>query len=165
MNELLKRLTEAQGVSSHEKEIRSLILDLITDYIDDWHVDAMGNLIAQKKGTDKSDHQVLVDAHMDEVGLMISGVDRDGTGKFMPVGGVNPQSLLGKVVQVGPKKITGVIGARPIHLLDSKQRGSLVKTESMRIDIGAKSKEEANRKIKPGHMASFVTEYSECIPN
>ncbi len=161
MNELLKQLTESQGVSSHENEVRSLILDLIVDDIDDWHVDAMGNLIAQKKGVGKSDLRVLIDAHMDEVGLMISGVDRDGTCKFMAVGGVNPRSLLGKVVQIGPKKITGVIGARPIHLLDSNQRGSVVKTESMRIDIGAKSKEEANRKIKPGDMASFVTKYEE----
>jgi endoglucanase len=134
---------------------------LIVDHIDKWHVDAMGNLIAEKKGTGESNFRVLVDAHMDEVGLMVTGVDRDGTGKFMLVGGVNPRSLLGKVVQVGPKKITGVIGARPIHLSDSNQRDSVVKTESMRIDIGAKSKEEANRKIKPGDTASFVTEYEE----
>ena len=69
MNELLKNLTEAVGVSGEEKEVRLLIRDLIADHVDEWHVDAMGNLIALKKGTGAIDLRVMVDAHMDEVAL------------------------------------------------------------------------------------------------
>ncbi|MCA9935247.1 MAG: M42 family metallopeptidase [Ardenticatenaceae bacterium] len=164
MNELLKNLTEAVGVSGDEKEIRRLIRDLIADHVDEWHVDALGNLIAIKKGTGVSDLRVLVDAHMDEVGLMITDIGSDGMLKFAAVGGFDPRSLLGKVVQVGPKKLTGVIGAKPIHLLDAGERGSVVQIDAMRIDIGAKNKEVANGKVKIGDRAAFVTEYEELGP-
>ncbi len=161
MNELLKNLTEAVGVSSGEQEIRQLILDLIKDHVDEWHVDAMGNLIALKKGTGASALRILVDAHMDEVGLMITGYDGNGTLKFAPVGGFNERTLLGKVVQVGPDKRIGVIGARPVHLLDSSERDSVVKLDTMRIDIGAKDKDAAKEKVKVGELAAFVTVYEE----
>lgn len=161
MNQLLKNLTEAVGVSSYEHEVRALILDLIKDHVDEWHVDALGNLIAIKKGTGASDLRVLVDAHMDEVGLMITGYDSNGTLKFEPIGGFNNRTLLGKVVQIGPQKITGIIGARPIHLLTASERGSVVKMDAMRIDIGAKDKDTASGKIKVGELAAFVTEYEE----
>jgi endoglucanase len=161
MNQLLKELTEAVGVSSYEHEVRILILDLIKAHVDEWHVDAMGNLIATKKGTGASNLRVLVDAHMDEVGLMITGYDSNGTLKFEAVGGFNDRTLLGKVVQIGPKKITGIIGARPIHLLTASQRDSVAKMDTMRIDIGAKNKEAAEGKVKVGELAAFVTEYEE----
>ena len=164
MNELLKNLTEAVGVSGDEKEVRRLIRDLIADYVDEWHVDALGSLIATKKGTGVSDLRVMVDAHMDEVGLMITEIGSDGMLKFAAVGGFDPRSLLGKVVQVGPKKLTGVIGAKPIHLLDAGEYDSVVKIEAMRIDIGAKNKEALNGKVKIGDRAAFVTEYEELGP-
>ena len=164
MNKLLKKLTESVGVSSREKEVRLLIRDLIKDHVDAWRVDSMGNLIAVKRGTGKYDLQILVDAHMDEVGLMISDIDSNGTFKFEAVGGFDDRSLLGKVVQVGPKKLIGVIGAKPIHKLQGNQRNSVVKRESMRIDIGAKNKEAAGSKVKIGDMAAFTTEYEELGP-
>jgi len=79
----------------------------------------------------------------------------------LPVGGISPRTLLGKVVKVGRKGLTGVIGARPIHLLKASQRDSIVKTESMRIDIGAKKKEDATKKVKVGDKATFATRYEE----
>ncbi len=161
MNELLKNLTEAVGVASYEHEIRALIINLIENHVDEWHVDAMGNLIALKKGTGASDLRVLVDAHMDEVGLMITGYDSNGTLKFEAVGNFNDRTLLGKVVQIGKKKVTGVIGARPIHLLTARQRGSVVKRDTMRIDIGAKNKDAASDKVSVGDLAAFVTAYEE----
>ncbi|MFQ5422054.1 MAG: M42 family metallopeptidase, partial [Anaerolineae bacterium] len=164
MNELLKNLTEAVGVSGDEKEVRLLIRDLIADHVDEWRVDAMGNLIALKKGTGASNLKVMVDAHMDEVGLMVTGFESNGTLKFATVGGFDDRTLLGKVVQVGPDKITGVIGARPIHLLKSNQRNSVVKRDAMRIDIGAKNKDAASGKVKVGDRAAFVTEYEELGP-
>jgi putative aminopeptidase FrvX len=164
MNELLKKLSEATGVSSAEKEIRILIRDLIADHVDEWHVDSMGNLIALKSGTGDLDLRIMLDAHMDEVGLMITDVDSSGLLRFEKVGGIDDRTLLGKVVQVGPKKITGVIGARPIHLLKTNQRKSIVKHDSMRIDIGAMNKTSATGKVNIGDIASFMTKYEELGP-
>jgi endoglucanase len=141
-----------------------LIRDLIADHVDEWRVDTMGNLIALKKGTGASDLRVLVDAHMDEVGLMVTDFDSNGTLKFAGVGGFDDRALLGKTVQVGPKKLAGVIGARPIHLLKANQRNSVVKMDAMRIDIGAKDKDVAKGKVKVGDRAAFVTEYEEIGP-
>ena len=78
MNDLLQKLTEAVGVSGDEKQVRLLIRDLIDGHVDEWRVDALGNLIALKKGSGASGLRVLVDAHMDEVGMMITGAS-DGT--------------------------------------------------------------------------------------
>ena len=164
MNELLKNLTEAVGVSGEEKEVRLLIRDLIADHVDEWHVDTMGNLIALKKGTGASDLRVLVDAHMDEVGLMVAGFDGNGTLIFEAVGGFDDRTLLGKVVQVGPKKIIGVIGARPVHLSSASQRNSIIKRKAMRIDIGARNRDAAEGKVKLGDRAAFVTTYEELGP-
>ncbi len=161
MNEILKQLTEAVGVSGDEKEVRILIRDLIAGYVDKWQVDSMGNLIAVKKGDGTSPMRVMIDAHMDEVGLMITGVDRDGTLKFTTVGGFDDRAILGKVVQVGPKRLNGVIGARPIHLLKRSALNRVVEKESMRIDIGANDKNQAAAKVKPGQTAAFVTAYEE----
>jgi endoglucanase len=161
MNELLKQLTEATGVSGDEKEIRLLIRDLIADHVAEWSVDTMGNLLALKRGTGQYDWRVLVDAHMDEVGLLITDIDSQGMLKFTNVGGFDDRALLGKIVQVGSKKITGVIGARAIHLLKRDEFSKVVKKDAMRIDIGAKSKDAAASKVKVGDYAAFVTEYEE----
>lgn len=161
MNELLQKLSEATGVSGDEKQVRLLIRDLIAPHVDEWRVDAMGNLLALKKGTGETDWRVLVDAHMDEVGLMISNIGSDGMLDFLAVGGIQSQALLGKVVQVGPKRLSGVVGARPIHLLTGSQSDQTVSLDAMRIDIGASKKEQANGKVKIGDRATFVTKYRE----
>lgn len=158
MNDLLRQLTEAVGVSGAEKEVRLLIRDLIVDHVDEWSVDTMGNLLATKRGTGQYDMRVLVDAHMDEVGLLITDIDGSGMLKFTNAGGFDDRALLGKVVQVGPQKITGVIGARAIHLLKRGEYSKVVNMDAMRIDIGAKGKDG---KVKIGDYAAFVTAYEE----
>ncbi len=161
MNELLKLLTEVSGVSGDEKEVRLLIRDLIQDHVDEWHVDAMGNLLALKKGTGVFDLKVLLDAHMDEVGLIISGIDTNGGLRFEAVGGFDDRTLLGKVVLVGPKNLVGVIGARAVHTLKGSQLNAVVKRETMRVDIGVKKREAASSKVNIGDRASFATSYEE----
>lgn len=161
MDDLLKQLSEAVGVSGTEKEVRLLIRNLIQPHVDEWRVDALGNLIALKKGDGSSPHRVMVDAHMDEVGLMITEIDGNGAAKFEAVGGFDDTALLGKVVQVGSQKLPGVIGARPIHLLKATERSQIVRRESMRIDIGALTKEEGASKMKVGDRATFLTTYQE----
>jgi tetrahedral aminopeptidase len=161
MNELLKQLTEADGVAGFEHEVRSLIRDLIEDHVARWHVDAMGNLIAVKQGTGDDGMRVMVDAHMDEVGLLVTSVERNGTCKFVKVGGIDDRTLLGKAVSVGPDKLPGAIGARPIHLLKPGQRSTVVALDAMRIDIGAAGRVQAARKVKVGDPVAFITPYEE----
>ena len=157
MNDLLQQLTEAVGVSGAEKEVRLLIRDLIADHVDEWSVDTMGNLLATKCGTGASDLRVLVDAHMDEVGLLVIDIESNGMLKFVTVGGFDDRALLGKVVQIGSQKALGVIGARAVHLLKSGEYSKVVKKDAMRIDIGAKNKDAAAAKVKIGDYAAFVT--------
>lgn len=161
MNKLLKKLTEAVGVAGAEKEVRLLIRDMIKDHVDEWHVDALGNLIALKKGTGASDLKVMVDAHMDEVGLMITEIDSNGTFKFEKVGGLDDRTILGKVVQVGKDKAPGVIGARPVHLLTAAERQKVMPYGSMRIDIGAKNKDAAGKTAQAGDRVTFLSAYEE----
>ena len=161
MNELLKNLTEAMGVSGAEKEVRLLIRDLIVDHVDEWHVDTIGNLLAVKKGTGASNLRVMLDAHMDEIGLIITDIDANGLLKFETIGGIDNRALLGKVVQIGPQKIIGVIGVRVVHLLKATERNRVVTKEAMRIDIGAKKKANVGDKIKRGDRVTFVTTYEE----
>jgi endoglucanase len=162
MNERLQQLSEAVGVSGAEKEVRIILKDMIEPLVDEWHVDALGNLICFKKGTGDVDLKVMVDAHMDEVGMLITEVDSQGTAKFMTVGGINDRALLGKTVQVGEKKLPGVIGARPIHLLrTASERARVVKSDDMRIDVGALTKDFGGKKMKVGDRATFLTKYEE----
>ncbi|HSH01418.1 MAG TPA: M42 family metallopeptidase [Anaerolineae bacterium] len=160
MNELLQQLTEAVGVSGAEHEVRALIRDLIADHVDEWHVDTMGNLFALKKGTGESDLRVMVDAHMDEIGMLVTQIDRDGSLNFLNIGGINDRTLPGKVVQIGAKKIRGVIGLKAIHLSRTSERRSVPRADSLRIDIGA-SKKESVRKVNVGDRVAFVSEYRE----
>lgn len=161
MNQLLQQLTETVGVSGDEKAVRLLIRDLIQEHVDEWHIDPMGNLIALKKGTGASDLKIMLDAHMDEVGLMLTDAHSDGTFSFECVGGFDDRALLGKVVQLGEKKIPGVIGARPVHLLTGGEYTRIVKRDTMRVDIGATSKESAQKHGSPGQRIGFLTSYEE----
>jgi endoglucanase len=90
---------------------------------------------------------------------MITEIGSDGFLKFDPIGGFDDRALLGKVVQVGAKKVTGVIGAKPVHLLKQAERDRVVKIDAMRIDIGAKK--SVGSKINVGDRAAFVTKYEE----
>jgi len=152
---LLKELSEARGVSGDEQAVRQIILDAIKDTIDEHRVDALGNLIALKKGVGKIRRKVMAAAHMDEVGLMIVQIEKEGSLRFRPVGGIDDRVLLAKKVLIGDNKVPGVIGSKPVHLLDLKQRQQVVRVAEMSIDIGASSKEEAERLVKVGDYATF----------
>ncbi len=162
MNELLQKLTTASGISGDEVEIRTLIRDLIEPLADEWRVDALGSIIALKKGTGESDLKVMIDAHIDEVGLIITAIDGNGSLQFMPVGGLNPLVLAGQVVEIGRNKIRGVIGLKPVHLLTSRAEYSKIPTMSgLRIDIGAKDRNVASGMVSVGDRVTFFSEYVE----
>lgn len=155
---LLEKLCNADGVSGNEDAVRNLILEEIKPYADDIRIDSMGNIIALKKGTGK---KVMLAAHMDEVGLIISGITDKGYLKFKTVGGIDTRVLISKKVRIGDKKIRGVIGMKAVHLQSAAEREQVPKVESLTIDIGAKSKEEAKKRVSIGDYAAFDTEFSD----
>jgi endoglucanase len=103
----------------------------------------------------------MLAAHMDEIGLMIVHADSKGYLKFSKVGGIDDRVLLSKTVFVGKDKKVGVIGSKPAHLLKGKERDQVVESDSMYIDIGAKSKEEALGAVRIGDYATFATDFAE----
>ena len=164
MTMLLEKLSNARGVSGDEGEVRELLVDAVKAHVTEYRVDTIGNLITHKKAKGargKSALKVMIAAHMDEVGLLIVHHESDGRLRFRAVGGIDDRVLLSKVVLIGKDKIPGVIGVKPIHLLKSKERDEVIDTESMTIDIGAKSKEEAQGAVKLGDYATFATEFGK----
>jgi endoglucanase len=158
MDELLKKLTEAHGVSGDEDEIREILKQEAVNLADEVSIDKMGNLVAFKKGT-KGGKKIMLCAHMDEVGLIIHNIADNGTLKFSTVGSIDPRVLISKKVRIGKKKHPGILGLKAIHLQEPEERKNVVKTKQLYIDIGAKSKDEALKIINLGDYAAFDTEY------
>lgn len=156
---LLKKLTMANALPGNENEVRSIIKEEIKEYATNIRVDRMGNIIAEKKINDGP--TILVSAHMDEVGLMVKGIDSSGLIKFAPVGGIDPRILVSKVVEIGSKKLQGVIGAKPIHLQKANEQNTPMPISSLYIDIGASNKEEASKHVEIGDYIGFKSEYIE----
>lgn len=159
MIELIKNLCALCGTSGREDEVRNFIIDEIKPYADKITVDPLGNLIVFKKGKQPAKKKVLLDAHMDEVGFIITSVNSDGTLNFECVGGINTAVMTGIHVAVGENKISGVIGVCPVHLLSADKKKELPDKSSLVIDIGASSREEAEKYISPGDCAYFDSEF------
>ncbi len=148
MNDLIKKLVEAYGPSGFEDQMRDIIQAEIADFADDLSVDAMGNLIATKHG-DGSGLKVMIAAHMDEIGLMVSHITEDGFARFTNIGGIRPQTLMGNRVQFADGRI-GVIYSD--KLTDWK---SLHGLDKHYIDVGASSKEDCP--VSVGDAVGFYT--------
>jgi tetrahedral aminopeptidase len=146
-------------VSSREDEVRAIIVEEIRGRVDDCRVDALGNLIAHKKGTGASALRVLVAAHMDEVGLMITLAEDSGLLRFAKVGGIDDRVLPARAVLIGEKRVPGVIGVKPVHLTERSERDKVMEWKQLAIDVGASSKAEAERLAQRGDCAVFATEF------
>ncbi len=157
---LLKRLTEACGAPGQEGEVRDLIRAEIEQYVDEIRTDALGNLIAVKNPTAQGP-KVMLAAHMDEVALMILGIEKNGFLRFRPIGGIDPRVLVAKTVLIGPNKIPGVIGSKPIHLQKPEERQRPIGIDELLIDIGAKDQAEAEKLVNLGDCAYFATQFEE----
>ncbi len=157
---LLKTLTEASGLSGNEKEVRDIILSEIEDHCTSIKIDRLGNIIAFKEGKDNS-KRIMLAAHMDEVGLIVKDIDSSGLLKFMTVGGIDKRVLVSKTVLVGKDKIPGVIGAKPIHLQKRNEWSNALSINDLYIDIGAKSKEDAEKYVNVADYVAFDSKYIE----
>ncbi|MBC7236323.1 MAG: M42 family metallopeptidase [Chloroflexi bacterium] len=158
---LLQKLSEARGVSGDEGAVRDLLLDAVRDLVDEYRLDALGNLICLKKGTDGASwpRKVLVAAHMDEVGFMVTAINNDGTLRVEAVGGLDDRILLSKQVLVGKDGVPGVIGYRPIHLIPADQRSKVPELKELAVDIGATDKADAEKRVSRGDYVSFHTSF------
>jgi len=161
---LLERLCNASGVSGDEGEVRCIVLEELKGHAEDVRVDALGNVLAIRTGTDPGAGnqrlRVMVSAHMDEVGFMLVADDKEGLFRFERVGGIDIRQLPGKAVLVGPEHVPGVIGARPIHLTTADERKQKIPLDAMRIDVGP-----GTTKVKPGDRAVFATRFRRSGPS
>lgn len=141
LKSLLKKLSDAHGISGYEDDIREIVKAELEDYVDEIKVDKLGNIICIKNG---SEFKEMIAAHMDEIGFMVKYIDDKGFIRFTPIGGWFDQIALGqRVILHGNKgKVYGVIGCKPPHLMKSDERKKAVEIKDMFIDVGATSKDE-----------------------
>ena len=159
MDSLLKELCLTDSASGREKNVRDLIISKIEGHCE-YKVDALGNIIAFKKGRKTPKNKIMLDAHTDEVGVIVTGADSDGFLKFSNVGGIDTKVLLARVICF-ENGVKGVVGVKPIHLLDKDEAGKIPSKDELYIDIGANSKEEALSLVPPGMTGVFSVEYTE----
>jgi putative aminopeptidase FrvX len=161
---ILRELSNAIGVSGNEGGVRAVVLDAVREHVDEVKVDALGNVLAFKRGTGRQRLRVMLAAHMDEIGLMVVGHDNYGFLRARAVGGIDPRLLPGTLLQVGSGHIPGVVGVKPIHLLEEGEDQKAPKIEDLVVDIGAKSKDEAQKLAPLGTYAAFATRFRELGP-
>lgn len=146
MEQLLKKLLNASGVSGYEGEIGKIMESELKKSCDSVHADNFGNVVAKKgKGAKK----IMLAAHMDEIGLAVKHITKEGFISFIKIGGIDDRILPGQrvVVKARGADIVGIIGAKPPHLQKDEERKQPVKYEDMYIDIGCKSKEEVEKRV------------------
>lgn len=161
---LLERLSEANAVSGREEAVRAILLEEIRGRVDSCRVDRMGNLVAVKKAAGSSALRVLVAAHMDEVGLMITGAEDSGVLRFSAVGGIDDRVLPARMVWIGERRVPGIIGIKPVHLLEKSERDRVPEARQLYIDVGASSRAEAEKLAPKGETAVFATEFRTLTP-
>lgn len=138
--QLLKEIAEVAGAPGHEQRIRELVLREIKPLVDDITIDNMGNVYAIKKG--KNEKRVMVGAHMDEIGFIVTHIDDDGFVRFHTLGGFDPKTLTAqRVIIHGKKDVIGVMGSKPIHVMSAEEKLKLPKTTDYFIDLGMKKAE------------------------
>ncbi|NMH69960.1 M42 family metallopeptidase [Bacillus sp. RO3] len=159
---MLKDLTDAKGVPGNEREARNVMKRYIEPFADEITTDNLGSLIAKKVG-DEDGPKIMVAGHLDEVGFMVTQIDKKGFLRFQTVGGWWSQVMLAQRVTIVTDKgeVTGVIGSKPPHILSPEARKKAVDIKDMFIDIGASSREEVQEwGVKPGDMVVPYFEFT-----
>ena len=152
---LLEELTQAWGVSGREKNVRAIIRREIRDYMDECYTDAMGNLIAYKKGTDSENNKkIMYTAHMDEIGFQVTHIEGDGRIKVYSVGWTWTSAIYNDKV-IFQNGVIGVVGC------DGPVEEAQNKAQALYIDIGCTSKEETMKYVQPGDYCGFIGKYYE----
>jgi putative aminopeptidase FrvX len=161
IQKILEKLSNAHGLSGYEVEVRKIVEEQVRPYVDEIKTDKMGNLIATKNGGSPI---VMAAAHLDEIGLMTKYIDEKGFVHFAKIGGWFDETLLNMrmILHTENGKLYGVIGSKPPHLMKEEDIKKPVKAEEMFIDVGATSKEDAEKiGVKIGTPITPDTEFKQ----
>ncbi|MBE6774706.1 MAG: M42 family metallopeptidase [Ruminococcaceae bacterium] len=158
MVDLLKELCLIDGISGREDKVREYIISEIKDKCK-YETDPLGNVIAFKEGKNRAKKKVMLSAHMDEVGFIVTYICDNGFLKFTNVGGVDSKVTLGKSVKVGENGVNGVIGSKAIHLCHGDEEKNAPSLDKLYIDIGAENREEAERYVQIGDSVHFSSDF------
>ncbi|MBW6440489.1 M42 family metallopeptidase [Patescibacteria group bacterium] len=141
---LLEKLSNAHGISGHEKKVRAILEKEISPYVDEVYTDKLGNLIATKNGDGPV---VMIAAHMDEIGFMVKYIDDNGFIYFSKSGGWFDQTLLNQrvLIHTKNKSIIGVVGSKPPHIMKAEESKKVISIGDMYLDIGANDKKDAEK--------------------
>jgi endoglucanase len=146
---LLAEICEAAGAPGHEQRIREIVIREVSPLVDELRTDNMGNVTAIKKG--KHDKKVMIGAHMDEIGFIVTHIDDNGFLRFHTLGGFDPKTLTAqRVIVHGKKDLVGVMGSKPIHVMTPEERNKSPKTTDFFIDMGM-PKSEVEKYIEVGN--------------
>jgi len=149
----LQELCALPGISGRENAVRDWIIARLPAGAP-YEIDPLGNLIVNPARVN-----VLLCAHMDEVGFIVTHITEDGFVKFAHVGGISRAAYLGRRVFVGENRLPGVVGVTPIHLLDGEARTAIPKQEALYIDIGAENRAQAEAHVSPGDYVTFAPDF------
>lgn len=158
---VLRELCALRGVSGDEGRVREYIREKVEPFATSVKVDRLGNLIVFKKGTEENARHIVIAAHMDEVGMIVRGINENGLISYSPVGGIDPRTIVSKPVRIGDDEVPGVIGAKAIHLQRGAERETVLPHSELYIDIGAKDKASAERLVEIGDYISFESKWVE----
>lgn len=156
LKELVKELAALNGTSGDENDVREYIISCLPEDVS-YKVDNLGNLIVEKMGSSTPDKKLMIAAHMDEVGFMVTHIEDSGELCFSAVGGVLPAVVFGRQL-VFKNGVHGAVAGKPLHLLKGDESDEQPKLSSLKIDIGAESKEEAEKLVSVGDCAYFTGE-------
>ncbi|MDD3792001.1 MAG: M42 family metallopeptidase [Candidatus Bathyarchaeota archaeon] len=159
----LERLSNAYGVTGREKQVRELLIEMLKPYTDEIQIDKLENLIAIKKGK-KDSLKIMLAAHMDEVGLMVKNITKDGFIQPFKLGGIDDRILPAQKLKIHTKNglYPCVIGSKPPHVQKEDERKKVVAFDNLFIDVGADSREDAiNMGIAVGDPIAFDVQYTE----
>lgn len=156
----LQQLCMTNGISGDEGAVRKLIIEIIKPYADRMTVDPLGNLLVHKRGKNRPKARLMLSAHMDEVGLVVTDITSDGYLKFDEVGGIDRRVIIGKNVVVN-HRVNGVVGLKPVHLTKGDESSAIPDISDLYIDIGAGSAEEAAKVVSVGDSVNFDAEFTQ----
>lgn len=157
--DVLKKLCSLCSISGDEDEVREYIISKIKNHCE-YTIDPLGSILAFKKGKCAPQKKLLVSAHMDEVGLIVTYINDDGTLMLSSVGGVEPGVVAGRRLSVGKNKLPAVAGCVAVHNLSKDERDKPIKGGALYADIGALSKEEAEKYVSLGDPVYFDGEFA-----
>jgi endoglucanase len=160
--ELLEKLCRTAGPAGQEERVRDLVKGELTPLVDEVRTDTLGNLIGFRKG--RGDARVMCCAHMDEIGFVVSHVDKEGFIRFLPVGGFDPRTLVTqRVIVLGRRDVTGVIGVKPIHILSEEEKKKVPEIKNLFIDLGLPV-DEVRETVAVGDRVVLEREFADLGP-